>query len=289
MELTLKDSLRSIDHRYAWGLMGLVKKALNQGALQRVWHILRMTRQPIFIGGCGRSGTTLVLSLLSAHPNLYAIPYETQAVAPGPYPPTEDSGQPFNFPRLYAPLMDAPDWIEGCTRWCEKTPGNVHYATRLLDTFGPQSRFINVVRDGRNVVTSRHQYHAPNQYWVSPERWIRDVRAGRQVEGHSQVLTIRYEDIVTDHMTVLKEICQFLEVSFPQDAFADYPDTAKTLKTRDGRDKPPRPVSKSDQKRWKKDEHREIVEALLEQPEARSLLAHYGYREASSDHTATST
>ena len=46
----------------------------------------RLSRMsPIVIGGCARSGTTLLLSVLSCHPNVYAIPVETQALCPTAY------------------------------------------------------------------------------------------------------------------------------------------------------------------------------------------------------------
>ena len=44
-----------------------------------------MEASPLIIGGCGRSGTTLLLSVLSAHPKVLAIPHETEAFCPGAY------------------------------------------------------------------------------------------------------------------------------------------------------------------------------------------------------------
>ena len=279
----VKSVLRRFDRRVIRGTLGLLKRAAQSGAFRRAQHIYEMSRRPVFVGGCGRSGTTLVLSLLSAHPDLYAILYETQAFTPGPYPPEEDTGRPFEFFRAYTALMNAPESVETYQRWCEKTPGNIHYAERILDYFGKGARFIHVVRDGRAVVTSRHQYHAPNQYWVTPERWVRDVEAGRRVEEHPQVLTVRYEDIITDHMAVMHSICNFLGEPFAQEAFENYPETAKTLKERNGEDKPPRPIRATSQGRWKEEEHEERVAKLLSIPKARDHLTHYGYQDAPHD------
>ena len=36
----------------------------------------RFTCPPVYIGGCGRSGTTLLLSILSAHKDIFACPRE---------------------------------------------------------------------------------------------------------------------------------------------------------------------------------------------------------------------
>ena len=36
----------------------------------------RFVNPPVYIGGCGRSGTTLLLSILSAHPEIFGCPRE---------------------------------------------------------------------------------------------------------------------------------------------------------------------------------------------------------------------
>lgn len=273
----LRRAVRSLDRQMFGASLSLFYRALRARVPRRAWHVHRMSKRPVFIGGCGRSGTTMMLSLLSAHPSVYAIPYETHAFAPGPYPPDGDSGLPFELVHLHTALLQPSESLEGRSRWCEKTPGNIHFADRILTYFGVDARFIHMVRDGRAVVTSRHRHHAPQRYWVTPERWIRDVAAGRHAETHPQVLTVRYEDVVEDYRDVMRTVCRFLEAPFAHRDFELYPDTAKTLKTRDGQDKPPRPIRSSRDERWKQEEHAEIIERLLSVPEAHDHLAHYGY------------
>ncbi len=42
----------------------------------------RLYKSPILIGGCGRSGTTLLTSILSSHPKIALIPHETGIFCP---------------------------------------------------------------------------------------------------------------------------------------------------------------------------------------------------------------
>jgi len=274
----LRRTVRSLDRQMFGASLLLFYRALRARVPQRAWQVNCMSRQPVFVGGCGRSGTTMMLSLLSAHPSLYAIPYETHAFAPGPYPPDGDSGLPFELVHLHTALLQPTESLEGRSRWCEKTPGNIHFVDRILKYFGADARFIHMVRDGRAVVTSRHRHHAPERYWVAPERWIRDVAAGRHAETHPQVLTVRYEDVVDDYKGVMRTVCRFIEEPFAPEAFTSYPATAKVLKTRDGQDKPPRPIRASPEERWRDEEHAKVVQRLLRAPKAQDHLVHYGYR-----------
>ncbi len=101
--------------------------------------------------------------------------------------------------------------VPECRYWCEKTPKNVHYFDKILTHFGKTARLIHVVRDGRDVVCSIHP-DDPTRYWVSPKRWVEDVEAGLEFEQHSQVLTIRYEDLVTCFQETMRRVCKFLDL-----------------------------------------------------------------------------
>lgn len=234
-----------------------------------------MSQNPILIGGCGRSGTTLLLSLLSTHPRVYAISRETQAFTPGGYPLEGEvsTDGDFRMDFVCSELIEEKN-LEKYDRWCEKTPMNVHYYERLKKYFGSEMRFLNIVRDGRSVITSRHP-NDPHSYWVSPSRWVRDVRAGRNIEEDDQCLTVKYEDIIHDHIGCMKEICKFIGEKYSQKVEA-YPETAG-VKSSNAWFTGAEPVRRKSEGRWKKDEHQEVVNELLDIPEAVDHLNHYGY------------
>lgn len=232
-----------------------------------------MTDHGILIGGCGRSGTTVLNGLLSCHPAIQVVDIETSAFCQTAYTEQVDLDADFKLERLYRRLLRI-EIPSSCTRWSEKTPKNVLFAERALAYLGPGARFIHIVRDGRDVVTSRHR-RAPDRYWVSPRRWVLDVEAGRALEKHRSVITVRYEDLMTDLEGQLRRLCAFLDLPF-DDRMLGYPETARVPRS-EGWVPRLRPVSRDSVGRWRAPEHREAVHALLSEPGALALMRHYGY------------
>jgi hypothetical protein len=99
--------------------------------------------------------------------------------------------------------------------------------------------------------------------------------AGLRFEGHPQVLTVRYEDLVREYEAVLARICDFLGEPF-HPAFLSYPDSA-TVKESGAWFGPARSLDQRSLERWRRLEHVHIVGRLLEIPDASKLLKHYRY------------
>lgn len=244
----------------------------------RRWLKRRTIRRlrPIVIGGCARSGTSLLLSVLSAHQRILSIPHETQLLCPGAYWPPAGGISPPDIEQLYSLLaeMDVPS---GCQAWCEKTPRNVLNIDTILQTLGHAARFVHIIRDGRDVVLSQHPKGA-GTYWVSPERWVNDVRAGLSLRDHPQVLTIRYEDLVTDISATVRTLCGFLSLEY-DDRITDYPRHAR-IQESESWFEPARPVTNASIGRWRmpqSGQHAERVQQLLDHPDAVELLSECGY------------
>jgi hypothetical protein len=257
------------------GIIELFKKTSREKARR----ILSLGRRPIVIGGCGRSGTTLLLSLLSCHPKIFAIDIETVALCPdgygadGMYNKSPDLTVPLRLEKIYQYFLER-NIPEACTRWCEKTPRNVCYFERILRHFGERARLIHILRDGRDVVTSIHPHHE-SKFWVPPERWIMDVAAGRKMEKHPQILTIRYEDLVRNYEASMRRICEFIDEEFLP-AFLAYPDSAR-IKQSGAWFKPAQATNDKSIGRWKEPAYKQVIELLLREPLAVELLTHYGY------------
>ena len=265
----IDDALHSLDRRHLRRRLWLWRAA--------DWKTFRridaMTNRGILIGGCGRSGTTVLNGLLSCHPEVQVVDIETSAFCQTAYRGHLDLDADFKLERVFRRLVGI-EIPPACSRWAEKTPKNVLFAARALEYLGPGARFIHIVRDGRDVVTSRHR-RAPDRYWVSPHRWVMDVEAGRALEEHQQVTTVRYEDLMCDLEDQLRRLCAFLDLPF-DDRMLGYPETALVPHS-EGWVPRLRPISEDSVGRWRDPEHREAVEALLSEAGAQSLMRHYGY------------
>jgi len=101
---------------------------------------------------------------------------------------------------------------QGKRNWAEKTPNNIFFADRFLDFF-PRGRFINMIRDGRDVCLSlMHRRDFSPQ--SAAERWRLSIQAGQRVAHRDRVYTLRYEDLVTHPEATVQDLMAWLEISF---------------------------------------------------------------------------
>lgn len=135
---------------------------------------------PVFVIGCGRSGTTILGQVLSAHPEVYYLfePYHLwAAIDPmtdvlnlyhrldahflmNASHSTEESKIRFNR------LIRGSQQNKGVRIVVEKTPLN---AMRIgyLNALAPRSKFIHIVRDGIDVSCSIERIASTNSYQIA--------------------------------------------------------------------------------------------------------------------------
>ena len=98
----------------------------------------------------------------------------------------------------------------------DKSLDSVHYADELMRLF-PDILFLNVVRDPRAQVSSMNKAIIHDfDTLLNAMTWARAYEAGRKLatEHPERVLTIRYEDFVSNQETVIRKICGFFEIEF---------------------------------------------------------------------------
>ena len=235
----------------------------------------RFARPPIIIGGCERSGTTLLQSILSAHPRIHAMADELWAFCYGP-PAGFGGRRPIRLSRLYKYLGQYPIAHEA-RRWCEKSPANVFFFESILEHFDGRVQLIQIVRDGRDVVSSMHPGD-PDKPWVPIRRWIAAVEAGLPYRAHDGVLTIRYEDLIADYMPTTQRICQFLDEEFTPE-LTDWHANARVRSSVNLVGGAVGGIHTQSIRKFEAPDfpYRRIVEQLMAEPRARRLLEAYGY------------
>jgi hypothetical protein len=169
-----------------------------------------MSDAPFFIVGCGRSGTTLLRTMLNQHSQL-AIPLESLFIVD--YLRADPTTPPQTFLKLILKEYEFHEWaipfsaadFDGCVTaqdfidrahalymqqygkviWGQKTPRFVRFG-KLLKQHYPGAKFIHVIRDPRAVVSSliRSNVHHSNAYFAA-RRWLRDTNAGLSLQEYS--------------------------------------------------------------------------------------------------------
>lgn len=209
------------------------------------------TEEPFFVIGSPRSGTTLMVQILSRHSRLF-IPPETEFFYLLSLYGLID--RPFRIPQatrfLDFYLASRPavmlglDQIQGLrerllagassyegmfvrlmavlgepsekARWGEKTPHHLHAAEAILTLF-PAAPMIALVRDGRAVTRSRLQKQNWEQnIFGAAKLWERDSRRLRRLLRchEKRILVVRYEELVNAPRAAIERVCQWLGESF---------------------------------------------------------------------------
>ena len=222
-------------------------------------------RPPFFVVGSDRSGTTMLMMMLDAHPNLgvsreswFLIELMDALPLHGPLSQNQVNSafeiihqhprwQRWNIPnktlatcleKLTAP--DLAELVEAVfqldlarsrkTRWGDKTPAYVREIERIHSIF-PQAHFIHIIRDARDVCISLKNvgWHGPTLRHMA-RYWRKEVISGIEagrVLGHGVYLEIPYEKLVTNTEATLKQICSFLGEPFDTNMLVWYDLTAE--------------------------------------------------------------
>ncbi len=208
----------------------------------------------IFIVGCPRSGTTLLQSLLAAHPDIISFPEShfyrhllerrtplrqwLGLASRGAKPRLEEFlheiGQTDtqqwiprlalfaqHYNRAFIHLLDTLTREAGKPIWIEKTPGHLHYIP-FIAAHVREARFIHILRNGADVVASLyevthrhpHLWHGARTVDQCVERWIQDAQVSLQYRHDSRHQIVYYEHLVAQPQLALEGLCDFIGVSF---------------------------------------------------------------------------
>jgi len=217
-------------------LLGKVRNRLERARRHR-WRMgaWASPERHVIIGGCPRSGTTLLRRTFDRHPGLCCGPESSlflpARIALAPLAATHGMDEAevralLRESRSQAAFIDAfaarYRALRGRPRWVEKTPLNIRQIGWILERF-PEARVIHVIRDGRDVVCSLRDH--PDRRWVDgawvkelnprsieehARRWVADTGAGMAWRADPRVLEVRYEDLAREPERTLRRVLAFL-------------------------------------------------------------------------------
>lgn len=202
---------------------------------------------PLFIGGCGRSGTTLLGSMLGCAEEAITIP-ESQYI----WEIGRCLGNSFDAEEVFAALgshwrfkiweltgisheallhvKTYSDLISlvvaryaevrhnsGYRFWVDHTPESIANIGYLLSLF-PDAKFIHIVRDGRGVASSILRTHwGPTNVYDAALWWRGNLAIGLAAEtkfGSKKIMRVNFEDLLVKPEKTLKKICDFVGLNY---------------------------------------------------------------------------
>ena len=160
----------------------------------------------IFITGCAKSGTTLLLRMCYAFKDTEVIYKEGF------------DGHEMDFDEFVKHESES-KFVIG-KRHPPALLSNVivpEFQNQASDIIRQDIRVINVIRDGRDVVLSDGNY-------VKPNRWIESIdQRDAVLYGNLIDLEIKYEDLVTDPEKIQRQMEEVFGLE-SEHSFKDYPD-----------------------------------------------------------------
>ena len=190
---------------------------------------------PVLIGGCPRSGTTLLASRLNGlitpesqfKADLFraerqgasvndllkilhqSARYRTWRVEP-------DFSGVTNALSIISAVVEAYADYKG-SRWIDHTPENA-VDMAILRTVWPDAPFIHIVRDVRATVNSVMPLDwGPNTAGIGAQWWLERLAHGLVAEETGPSLRIKYEDLITSPDATIERVAKLVDLPVPSD------------------------------------------------------------------------
>jgi hypothetical protein len=145
----------------------------------------------------------------------------------------------------------------------------------------PDARFINIIRDGRDVLASQKN---TGSFKASPAEvgraWVNTHMKFRQLTEQSggSALEVQYEKLATDPEREIRRICDFLDISFDPNLLTFHRRDLSIYKSPRGHlsiDRISKPIDATKIGRWRDELDAEDVEAFMS--EASQAMKLFGY------------
>ncbi len=259
----------------------------------------RRGKPPIIIGGCHRSGTTLLRRILDAHSHIHCPPevkffsdffgdYTDDPLAHVRYFATARqmglSSQDIlvEHGRTFVRCHERAARSRGRRRWADKNPENVLYLDQWQRILRRPFQFVHVVRHPLDVLASLVEAGFDKSIPLAFEDKVALVQryfmAGMAwVEGHPRLsFTLRYEELVVRPEEVLASLFAFLGEPYEARVLKEFNAPQRQKGIEDPKVSGTSEVHNQSVGRWKKDLSPE--ESALARDSLAEILLHYDYQ-----------
>ncbi len=214
----------------------------------------------IFLVGSPRSGTTILQSLLAAHPEVISFPeskffhyllYEKFA-AKLPSRMEAFFNDEINRPELLQGFDDSQSveakvsWFVGVLDglaaeenkriWVEKTPEHIYFIEDI-ERFLPDVKFIHILRNSMDCIASMYEATRTfNELWGGDwdldhciERWEYAVLTSHKYVDNPNHILVKYEELLDDKIKILRKLCKFIGIEYDGAMLENYKQQAANL------------------------------------------------------------
>ncbi len=214
----------------------------------------------IFLVGSPRSGTTILQSLLAAHPEIISFPeskffhyllYEEFATKlpsrletffrdeinrPEFLHDFDNSQKDENKAAWFVRILDGLAVEENKSIWLEKTPEHIYFI-QDIQRLVPDAKFIHILRNGMDTIASLYEATRTfSNLWGGVwdlehciERWKDAVLISHKYVNESRHMFVKYEELIDNKNLVLAGICDFIGIEYDAAMLINYKKNAANL------------------------------------------------------------
>ena len=205
----------------------------------------KITNPHFFIVGSGRNGSTLLATILNAHkdvvipPEQFVLPYaiirryifffwtsnkwinNVKSLISNPQKTIKwdidvsnihSNGKdvPFIFNNIFNTYKDSSN--SSSKIWGDKSPLNTNFIQYIYPEF-PDAKYIFLIRDPRDVALSYRKYLGSDSFRFGIWKWKDSVKSYDYLLKRTNVLLVKYENLVESPTIELNRITDFLSLS----------------------------------------------------------------------------
>ncbi|MEG4198172.1 sulfotransferase [Microcoleus sp. Pol12A5] len=214
----------------------------------------------IFLLGSPRSGTTILQSLLAAHPEVISFPeskffhyllydqfagklpgrmeafFKDEIKRPELLKDFDDSQTVEAKASWFVRVLDGLAAEQKKSIWLEKTPEHIYFIDEI-ERFLPDAKFIHILRNGMDTIASMFDAtRSFNELWGAGwdlnhciNRWEHAMLTSHKYINKSNHILVKYEELLDNKTIILGEICNFMGIEYDDTMLVNYQEKAAKL------------------------------------------------------------